>query len=382
MSFNAPHRPPVATRPNDDAVLVSLELSFSKWVVTSRLPQSEKLSKRSLDAGDSPGLLALLGRLRGQAEDQLGCAAKVIVIQEAGLDGFWIHRLLQSEGVESHVVDAASIAVSRRMRRAKTDRIDGEALLRTLAAFLRGEPRVCSMVKPPSPQEEDRRRLMRERAVLVAERTQHTNRIRGLLASQGISAYNPLHRDRRQRLETLTTGDGRPLPRQLKQQIARALDRIELLLTQLGALDTERAQMIKDAGATATRLMGLKSIGPEFATTLWLEAFYRNFANRRQIAAYGGLAPTPWQSGNIDCEQGISKAGNPRLRKTMIELAWLWLRHQPRSALSHWFMAKAGKEKGRVRRVAIVALARKLLVALWRYVSDGVIPEGAVLKTA
>lgn len=299
------------------------------------------------------------------------------------MDGFWLHRLLKSEGIESHVVDAASIAVSRRMRRAKSDRIDGEAMLRTLMAWLRGEPRVCSMVVPPSPEEEGRRRVGRERKALLTERTRQTNRIKGLLASQGIYGYNPLRCDRRKRLEEVVTGDGRALPAKLKNEIVRGLDRIELLIDQIKQLEVERAELVTPAQSPkAAMLTALKGIGPEFAASLWLEAFWRHFANRRQLAAYCGLAPTPWKSGGIDREQGISKAGNPRLRETMIEMAWLWLRHQPDSTLSKWFNERVRGEKGRVRRIAIVALARKLLVALWRYVTDGVMPEGAVLKVA
>jgi transposase len=284
------------------------------------------------------------------------------------------------------VVDAASILISRRRRRAKTDRIDGEALLRTLLAYKRGEPRVCAMVRAPSPQEEDERRLCRERKALVAERVAHVNRIKGLLFAQGISAYEPLHRDRRQRLEELRTGDGRPLPVHLKAQIGRELDRLELLLRQLKAVEAERdallAPMAGAACAPVAALAGLRGIGPEFAANLWLECFYRSFSNRRQVAAYAGLAPTPWQSGSVEHEQGVSKSGSPRLRTTLIQLAWLWLRHQPTSELSLWFKDRVKRSGGRGKRTTIVALARKLLVALWKFVSSGVVIEGAAMKAA
>ena len=312
---------------------------------------------------------------------------KTVVIQEAGLDGFWIHRLLLAEGIESHVVDAASIAVDRRHRRAKTDAIDGETLLRTLMAWARGERRVCSMVRAPSPEEEDRRRLTRERGTLLKERIQHTNRVKGLLSGQGVRDYNPLRRDRFERLEALRTGDGRELPPLLKAEIRRELDRIAVVETQLAAVERARDALVRTEAAEvpntpAALLLKLKGIGPEFASLLWLELLFRSFGNRRQVAAYGGLAPSPWQSGSIERDQGISKSGNRRLRKTMIELAWFWLRHQPDSALSRWFQARVGAAKGRIRRIAIVALARKLLVALWRYVTQGVVPEGAVFKAA
>ncbi|MBI3678260.1 MAG: IS110 family transposase [Proteobacteria bacterium] len=374
------HTQAAAIRTHDGAICVSLELSCSQWLVASLSPGSEKMSKHRLEAGDGPGLLALLQRLRAHAEKACGEAMRLITIQEAGLDGFWLDRLLKAHGIESHVVDAASIAVSRRARRAKSDKIDVEALLRTLLAWLRGEPRVCSMVRPPSAEEEDRRRLTRERQSLIKERTRLSNRIRGLLASQGICLYDPLKRDRHKRLQRLQTGDGRAMPARLKSEIERMLERLEILMTQIKKLEAERAEQVAQ-NQTAALLLRLKGIGPEFAATLWLEGFYRDFANRRQLAAYAGLAPTPWQSGSLRREQGISKAGNPRLRRTMIELAWLWLRHQPQSQFSRWFVERVGQARGRVRRIAIVALARKLVVALWHYVGEGLVPEGAQLKT-
>ena len=259
-------------------------------------------------------------------------------------------------------------------------------MLSTLLVYKRGEPRVCAMVRAPSPQEEDERRLCRERKTLVAERVAHVNRIEGLLFAQGISDCEPLHRDRRQRLEELTTGDGRPLPAHLKAQIGRELDRLELLLRQLKAVEAERdallAPMADAASAPVAALARLRGIGPEFAANLWLECFYRSFSNRRQVAAYAGLAPTPWQSGSVDHEQGVSKSGSPRLRATLIQLAWLWLRHQPTSELSLWFKDRVKCNGGRGKRTTIVALARKLLVALWKFVSSGVVIEGAAMKAA
>jgi len=373
-------------RANDTTLFASLELSKSKWVVTINSPGSEKFSKHLVEGGDGAGLIDLLSRSRAKAEQRCGVQVKAIVIQEAGLDGFWIHRLLLAHGIESHVVDAASIAVDRRHRRAKTDSIDGEMLLRALMAWARGERRVCSMVRAPSLEEEDRRRLTRERGTLLKERIQHTNRIKGLLSGQGVRDYNPLRRDCFERLEAFRTGDGRELPPMLKAEIRRELDRIAVVTTQLATVERARDALIRadaeERNNPAALLLKLKGLGPEFASLLWLESLFRNFGNRRQVAAYGGLAPSPWQSGGVERDQGISKSGNRRLRKTMIELAWFWLRHQPDSALSRWFHARVGAAKGRVRRIAIVALARKLLVALWRYVTQGVVPEGAVFKAA
>jgi transposase len=228
---------PTAIRTNLDAIFVSLELSRSSWLITSLSPGGgEKMSKHGVSAGNVAALLTRLSELKRQALARTGKSFHVVVIQEAGLDGFWIHRVLQSEGVESHVVDAASIATSRRRRRVKTDKIDGEALVRALLAYKRGEPRVCAMVRAPTLEEEDRRRLCRERKTLTNERVQHVNRIKGLLFSQGISDYQPLRRNRRQRLDELKTGDARPLPLHLKAQISRELDRLELLLEQIKAV--------------------------------------------------------------------------------------------------------------------------------------------------
>jgi transposase len=387
MSFD--HRPTQTTIRTDlGAIFISMELSRSVWLITSLSPGAgEKMSKHATTAGDIAGLLMRFAQLQEKAQARTGQMLPIIAIQEAGLDGFWIHRVLLSEGIESYVVDPASIATSRRRRRAKTDRIDGEALVRTLLAYKRGEPRVCAMVKAPTPEEEDRRRVSRERQTLTAERVQHVNRIKGLLFAQGIRDYEPLRRDRRQRLDALTTGDGRPLPLHLKTQIRRELDRLELLLEQIRTVEAERDALLErartaEAALAPALLLGLRGIGADIAGILWAEGLFRPFSNRRQVAAYAGLAPTPWKSGSIDREQGVSKAGNPRLRTIMIQLAWLWLRHQPHSALSQWFKDRVRASGSRQRKTTIVALARKLLVALWKYVTAGVVIEGAMMKAA
>src|SRR3954454_9175985 len=377
----------VAVRTDLKAIFVSLELSRSTWVITSLAPGGgEKMSKHSVLSGDIAALLARLSQLQEKARARTGRVFPIIVIQEAGLDGFWIHRVLQKEGIESHVVDPASIATSRRRRRAKTDTIDGEALVRALLASKRGEPRVCAMVKAPTSQEEDRRRIRRERETLTTERVQHVNRIKGLLFAQGIGDYEPLHRNRRERLEELIPGDGRPLPDCLKAQIRRELDRLELLIEQVKAVEAEREALLAQASpgvpAPAALLLALRGVGPEAAARLWSEGLFRTFTNRKQVAAYAGLAPTPWHSGSVHREQGVSKAGNPRLRTIMIQIAWLWLWHQPQSALAVWFHERIKRKGGRLGKTMIVALARKLLVALWKYATAGVLIEGAVLKHA
>jgi transposase len=371
------------------AIFVSMELSRSTWVITSLTPGGgERMSKHSVRAGDVAGLFERFGRLQEKARMRTGQVFPFVVIQEAGLDGFWIHRVLQREGIESHVVDAASIATSRRRRNAKTDRLDGETLLRALLAHKRGEPRVCAMVRPPSPEEEDRRRNSRERSALIAERVKLVNRIKGLLFSQGVRDFAPLKRDRRVRFGELMTGDGRPLSPHLKAEIGRALDRLELLLEQIKAVEATRDALVaavpEDTGvqARAAMLMRLKGVGPDFAEVLWSEGLFRHFDNRRQLASYAGLTPTPWQSGSISREQGVSKAGNPRLRTIMVQLSWFWLLHQPKSALTQWFQERVRLDGGRRRKTAIVALARKLLIALWKFVRAGVVIEGAVMKQA
>jgi len=377
---------PTVIRVDLSAIFVSLELSRSKWLITSLSPAGgEKMSKHMVAGSDVAGMLTCFAELKRKARVRTGQCFPIIVIQEAGLDGFWIHRVLQTEGIESHVVDPASIAVSRRRRRAKTDKIDGEALVRALLAYKRGEPRVCSMVRPPTPEEEDRRRISRERKALTNERVQHVNRIKGLLFGQGVSGYDPLRVDRRRRLEELQTGDGRALPVHLKAQICRELDRIELLLAQIKDIEEVRGIMLaaaNDVTPAPALLLNLKGIGPEFAAVLWTEGLSRHFDNRKQVAAYAGLAPTPWQSGKVDHDQGVSKSGNPRLRTTLIQLAWLWVRHQPDTALTAWFKERVKQNGGRLKKAMIVALARKLLVAIWKYVSSGVVISGAVLKTA
>ena len=395
MSLEA-YAEPAAIQTHIGAIFISLELSRSRWLVTSLAPGGgQRMSRHWVEACDLAGLLARLWAIRDKASARTGIIYPIIVIQEAGLDGFWIHRALEKEGIESHVVDAASIAVSRRRRRAKTDRIDGEALLRVLLAFKRGEPRVCSMARAPTPPDEDRRRICRERKTLIVERIQHVNRIKGLLFSQGIGDYEPLRGDRRRALEAVRTGDGRELGAHMKAQIGRELDRLELLLDQIAAVEGERDAMLareaekakaaqdgKRTPAAVEMLMDVRGLGSETVAMLWTEALYRSFDNRRQVAAFVGLAGTPWQSGSIDHEQGVSKGGNQRLRTAMIQLAWLWPRHQPGSALARWFVERTKGASKLQRKKMVVALARKLLVALWKWVDAGVVIEGVVLKSA
>ena len=365
-------------------IFIAIELSQKTWLVTLHSPDRDRISRHKLEGGDHAGLLALIDKVRARATEKLGSAPQMVSCYEAGYDGFWLHRLLEAAGITNFVFDAASIAVEQRSRRSKTDRIDGELLLRTLMAYLRGEPRVVRIVRVPSVEQEDARRASRERDRLVQEQTAHTNRIKALLRLVGMAVGNPRRRDWLAWLERQRDWQGQPVPPHLLAEVKREHARLMVLREQLAAL--EQAQAAQDVTVPApmverrTQLQRLKALGPAFCTTLVNEVFYKDFRNRREVASYNGLAPSPWKSGGIDREQGISKAGNHRARLKAIELAWLWLRHQGDSALSCWFRARTANAGKRARRIAIVALARKLIVALWRYLTTGLVPEGAAMK--
>jgi transposase len=365
-------------------IFIAIELSQKSWLVTLHSPDRDRISRHTLEGGDHAGLLALIEKTRSRAEQKLGSAVRVASCYEAGYDGFWLHRLLLSAGIMNFVFDAASIPVEQRGRRAKTDRIDGELLLRTLMAHLRGEPRVVRIVRVPSVEQEDARRASRERERLVKEQTAHTNRIKALLRLQGMVVGYPRRRDWLKWLEQQRDWQGQPVSPHLLAEVTREHARLMLVRQQLAALEqaqTAQAALVPKAmSERRDQLQRLKALGPSFATTLTSELFYKDFDNRRQVAAYCGLPPSPWRSGGIDREQGISKAGNPRARLKAIELAWLWLRHQPESELSRWFNTRTANAGKRARRIAIVALARKLIVALWRYLTTGLVPAGATMK--
>jgi transposase len=360
------------------------ELSKKKWKLGVMLPGSEKLSRYTISGGDLTALGSRLATAREKAA-RCGKPVRIVSCYEAGLDGHWLHRWLTAQGVISHEVDPSSIEVSRRARRAKTDKIDLDKLMRTFLAYLRGEPRVCSMLHVPSAEEEDRKRRTRERDRLLDERIAHTNRIKGLLHGQGVRDAMPLKPGFIASLEKVRIGDGRALPPRLKEEIVREHERLILVNKQLTALEAKskaelRAAQPGSIEAKINQLIDLNGIGPVGGQGLVNEAFYRSFDNTRQVGSYFGLAGTPYDSGESRREQGISKAGNRRARKLAIQLAWLWLRHQPGSQLSCWFRERVGNLKGRIRRISIVAVARKLMVALWRYLTTGLVPIGAVLR--
>lgn len=372
------------TTDHDHVIHLAIELSSSAWLVAARLPGTEKPHLHRIDGGDTAALLKLISSLRARVADRLGAAISVVCCFEAGRDGFWLHRVLTAHDVASHVLEPTSILVNRRARRIKTDRLDAEGMLRVLAAYLRGDRQACSMVRVPTPDEEDAKRTHREREHLVRERLRIENRIEALLFTQGIRE-RPSLRSWERDLAVLCTGDGRPLPRHLRSELDRLRRRLVMTLELIREVEGER-DAAADAGPqdqTCRKIAALcriRGVGENFAAVLTREVFYRSFDNRRQLASYVGITPSPFQSGRMDRDRRISRAGNPRARTTMIQLAWLWLRYQPGSELAEWFRKRVGALGGRTRRIAIVAMARKLLIALWRCTETGVVPAGVDIR--
>src|SRR6266487_5241414 len=371
--------------PSETTVHVAIELSVSSWLVATRPPGAEKSRLHYSEGCDTTALLALIAELRTRASTKLGKPAEVVCCFEAGRDGFWLHRALTMHGVTAYVLEPTSILVNRRARRAKTDRLDAEGMLRVLAAWLAGDRQVCSMVRVPTPEEEDAKRPHREREHLVQERLRIENRIEALLFTQGIRK-RPSLRSWERDLAKLRTGDGRALPSLLRVELDRLRRRLVTILELIREVEAERDELVVTTPQDRTSrkivaLCRIRGLGENFAAVLTREVFYRSFGNRRQIASYVGITPMPYQSGGMDRDRRISRAGNPRARTTMIQLAWLWLRYQPGSELAEWFRKRVGTLAGRTRRIAIVALARKLLIALWRYVETGVVPAGVEIRT-
>lgn len=381
------------TAPISHSIFAAIELSSTAWVVALHLPDKDKISVVRIASGDVDRLLVILERARATARVGAPTEPRIHTCYEAGYDGFWLHRLLTSKGINNLVLDSASIQVSRRRRNAKTDRIDAEGLVRVLLALHRGETKVCSVVSVPTPEQEDIKRLHRSRQTLMHERVRHVNRIKGLLKLQGVHHIEPNRHGWMQLLTGLQTRDSRPFPARLMQEIRREGKLLDVVKALLREVCAEIEALVHAASARgrrrgkaeaphpiAARLMQIRGIGPMFASVFATEVFYRKFANRRAVASYVGLTPTPYSSGTTSRDQGISKAGNACARHYAVELAWLWLRNQPTSKLTTWFTERVASAGGRVRRIAIVALARKLIVALWRFVETGLVPEGAMLK--
>ena len=353
-------------------VFVAMELSKTSWLLAARASPSGKTSSHRLNGGDVAGLLALLRRLQAREQREGGHDVEVILGYEAGYDGFWLQRRLSAEGITCWVMDPGSLQVDRRARRAKTDRLDAAMLLRALMAWCRGDRAVCSMVQVPSVEREDARRTHRERQRLIAERVQHVNRIKGLLATQGIYDVQPLRRDRWERLDELRTGDGRELPPRLRREIEREFKRLELVLEQIEATEAERDAAVAvpaadDADAAkVVQLAKLGGIGTELATVLVREALHRSFTNRREVAAYAGLTPSPYASGERHRDQGISK----RAIRCCARRWWSWPGYG--SAISRIVPSRAGSPSGSAPCADVCARSPRspLPVSSWSLCGD------------
>jgi len=368
--------------PKKGKLYMAMELSQKEW----------KLGF-SVGPGQAPRLRNMPGRNLEVLKDEirlarerfgLGKGVEVESCYEAGRDGFWLHRFLETQGVRNLVVDLASIEVSRRFRRVKTDRMDVGKLLGMLMRYDLGERKVWSVVHVPSEKAEDERQLHREMLRLKKERTRHINRMKGLLASQGVVLE--IGPEFMEALDEIRLWDGSGLPGRLRKRLEREYERMRLLKQQIGDLEKEREEVLCSSQEAAVeqirQLLRLKGIGVNSAWLYVMEFFaWRGFRNRREVGALAGLTPTPYQSGESSKECGISKAGNRPVRGMAIEIAWAWLRYQPESALSLWYNRRFAEGSSRVRRIGIVALARKLLIELWKYLETGAVPEGAYLKS-
>ena len=375
---------------------VAIEVSQKSWVVGVKSPASEKIGLHSLGPADKEGLRALIENQRSKAERALDREVRVLCCYEAGYEGFWLARWLEEEMcIETIVLDPASLLVNRKAKQRKTDRIDAKKMVRALLAHDRGDAAVLSRVRVPTVEEEDRKRLLRERRRLVKERTSLTNSIKGLLKLHGIFDLNPRAKGFEETFADVETAYGSPFPTRARQEIVRLKERLSLVERQIAEVEAERDRVARSgaklsipdtpagsdarAAAKIATLTQLKGIGENDATVLVNEVFYRDFRNRRELASWVGMTPTPWASGDTQHDQGISRDGPAWLRVNLIQMAWRWLRHQPESPLSIWFEKRTAGARGRIRRVMLVALARKLLIALWRFAETGLVPTGARL---
>lgn len=361
------------------ALFLALELGRREWKLGFATGMGKRPRERSVRASNVDALEAEIERARRRF--RLPAETEVVSCYEAGRDGFWIHRFLESIGVVSHVVDSSSIEVKRRRRKRKTDRLDLEKLLRLLIRYWGGEDKVWSVVRVPSPEAEDARHLHRELMTLKRDRTRVTNRIRAALATQGVLDVE-LSAGFETWLEEVRLWDGLGLCDQLRVRLRREWEHRAWLTDQIRAVETERRELLRTSTDPAMeqvrQLMELRGIGINSAWLYVMEFFgWREFRNRREIGALAGLTPTPHQSGDLDQERGIDKAGNRQVRAMAIEIAWGWLRYQPESRLTQWYEERFGHGSSRIRRIGIVALARKLLIELWRYLETGALPEGA-----
>jgi transposase len=377
------------TTGSEEVVLaVSLELAAASWKVALHDGRREQPAMHTVALPQAAARLQAVLELIEAHRDKwsLPAGVRIVVCYEAGQDAFWICRALQAQHIECYVVDPASIPVQRHRRRAKTDRLDAISLVINLRAWLRGERDRMRVVHVPSPQDEASRQLMRDRGQLQKEVLQHRDRMRKLLATLG--CWDEVdHQAFAGRLarDEVRCHDGAPLPPELRERLLRECERLALAQQQFAALEkTRQASVPAPARRRSDALARLKGIGEVGASRLALELFWREFSNRRQVGACVGLVPQPYDSGESHTDQGISRQGNRRVRALLVEMAWCWLRYQPDSALTQWFnqRTQGTRTNRRARRIAIVAVARRLAIALWRYLKDGVIPDGAQLKPA
>ena len=385
-------RKPTTAFDHDSTLVIAMELSGKSWIISAAIPGLDRRPKKTVEVGAIESVLAAVSGWRTEASRAGKSVTRVVVGYEAGYDGFWIARELRMHGIEVHVMQPSSIPVDRRHRRAKTDRIDVELLLRTLLAWLRGEPRVCSMVAIPTPEEEDARRPTRERERLIADRQRLENQMGSIWARFGIEGVNPRRKDAAARLEALRDRRGAPLPPHTMAELCRLLARHAQIASQIKEIEAARDAALAAAPTDLndevmkmiSLLITIYGIAADTATILVVECLSRTFPNVRAVGSYAGLTGTPFASGGSQREQGISKNGNPRLRKCLMQLAWRWLRLHPDHSLSRWFRERTqGAARGaRIRKVMIVALARKLLVLLWKLVNTGEIMQDIRLKAA
>ena len=365
----------------EQVLYLAFELSNTHWKLGFTTGPGRRPRQRTINARDLTALEDEIQRAKSRFE--LDQAARVVSCYEAGRDGFWLHRYLVKQGIENLVVDSSSIQVNRRARQAKTDRMDVEKLLSQLIRYRSGEREVWSVVHVPSVEAEDNRHLHRELKTLKKDRTRHINRIKSFLVGQGIRMK--VKKNFLEEIERVRKWDGSALPERLKPRLQREYQRLQLVQKHIKELERERVEALRhsqeESVETVRNLLRLNGIGLNASWMFGMEFFsWRKFNNRKEVGALSGLVPMPHQSGGSYREQGISKAGNRHIRAMAIEIAWGWLRYQPESELTKWYEKKFGHGSKRIRKIGIVALARKLMIALWRYLETGAIPEGAVLK--
>ena len=376
----------LAALDQDSTLIAVIEMSRSTWLVASIVPGINRQPLKKL-AADETALLQLLYRWRDEATKAGRTIDRIAVAYEAGRDGFWLARWLRGRGIEAYVIHPTSVAVSREHRRAKTDRLDTELLKRAFLGWLRGEPRHCSMAKIPTPEEEDAKRPNRERENLVSERTRIVNRMKSTLARLGLRGFKPTLRKAAERLDRLRTAEGVPLLPNTLAELRRDIARLRFVMDQIREIEAARRIRLEQhpelASHAMVRLLArVIGIGIETADMLVPEILSRNLRDRKAVARYAGLTGSPDESGARRREKGLARAGNARVRRGMIQLAWRFLMFQKNSALAQWYRLQTTDHRGTTRKTMIVALARKLLVALWQLVTTAEVPEGVVLRPA